>query len=380
MKKRIGLIGCGNLGYSIAYYIGKLGFDELYVHDLGKEKALKLKKQISEIFPLMHVEEGINSEKLDVVILSLSGPATIDFVTNPKNHSFFNGNKVFVSLGRPNYDDEARHRKLNSYLVENGITLLFGFGLEPGLVEILMNYLGWKHREDELESIYAVCGGVPKHPTNPLNYDLLFGDRLPALNRRALFKLNSELSHCNRFDISEKRFVEGVGMLEVYHDGLSPYLLSSPYIQKIPNIKQQTGRWPGFFNCMQVLINLGLLDENKTLACEATPSDLTHSILKRSGNLKYNKPDISFVEVSCQVTSGEHSIISVISSFDEKINLTGMAQMTSFMATWTAWLVSHQTDVCEPGLMLSHEYIKGDKTCDLLESFNKHLNCVVRFS
>jgi len=56
MKKRIGLIGCGNLGYPLAYYIGQLGFDELYVHDLDQEKATKLNREVEKTCPLLQVK------------------------------------------------------------------------------------------------------------------------------------------------------------------------------------------------------------------------------------------------------------------------------------------------------------------------------------
>lgn len=237
------------------------------------------------------------------------------------------------SLGRPSYDDIAQHEELDRYLVENNITLLFGLGLEPGLVEILMQYVAWQQGSKSLTCLRSVCGGVPLNPTPPLNYDLLFGDRLPSLNRRALFKLNGSLSYCNRFDICERSFVDGVGMLEVFHDGLSPYLLSSPYIKDIPNIKQQTARWPGFFECMRTLIALGLLEDAPTLAGDLVPNDLTHSILMQNGNLKRNGPDISFVEVTGEFASGGEVKVSLVSTWDEESNLTGMAKLTSFMVT-----------------------------------------------
>lgn len=380
MKKRLGLVGCGNLGFSLANYIGKLGFDELFVHDLDQEKSLNLKENISKVYPMMHVEQGIYTNKVDVILLSLSGPQTIEFVTDPKNHSCFSGDKVFVSLGRPSYDDIAQHEELDRYLVENNITLLFGLGLEPGLVEILMQYVAWQQGSKSLTCLRSVCGGVPLNPTPPLNYDLLFGDRLPSLNRRALFKLNGSLSYCNRFDICERSFVDGVGMLEVFHDGLSPYLLSSPYIKDIPNIKQQTARWPGFFECMRTLIALGLLEDAPTLAGDLVPNDLTHSILMQNGNLKRNGPDISFVEVTGELASGGEVKVSLVSTWDEESNLTGMAKLTSFMVTWAAWEMTGSHRDCRAGLILGHQYFHGEKTSELLESFKEHIGCTVKLS
>lgn len=379
MKKRIGLIGCGNLGYPLAYYIGQLGFDELYVHDLDPEKAGKLKRDMAETCPSVQVKEHVDTDQLDVVVLSLSGPATTAFVTEPRHHTLFKGRKVFVSLGRPNYDDPEAHQALDRYLIENGISLLFGFGLEPGLAEVLMHYVSSAYSPGELTGLNAVCGGVPQRPIPPLNYDLLFGDRLPALNRLALFKADGKPGCCKRFDMKETQFVEGVGVLDVYHDGLSPYLLSSPSVRAISNVTQQTARWPGFFDSIRVLLSLGLLDEQPMPSGRA-PSDMTHAIIRHNRSLMQNRPDTSFVEVRAQLRSGETAGVSVVSAFDEQTQLTGMAQLTSFVAAWAARQVVDLPAPCQPGLILSHEFFDGDMTEALLEAFQAHTHCIVRTS
>ncbi|WP_338525884.1 saccharopine dehydrogenase C-terminal domain-containing protein [Pseudomonas batumici] len=379
MKKRIGLIGCGNLGYPLAYYIERLGFDELYVHDLDPEKAAGLKQKMEETCPLLQVKDHLDVDGLDVIVLSLSGPQTTAFVTDPRNHGLFRGRPVFVSLGRPNYDDPAAHEVLDHYLVENGVSLLFGFGLEPGLVEVLMHDLASTH-QGEVVKLSAVCGGVPLRPNPPLNYDLLFGEHLPSLNRSALFKMDDRLGSCKRFDMKEAAFVEGVGALEVYHDGLSPYLLSTPCVQQIPGVKQQTARWPGFFDCMRVLLSLGLLDEQARLDGGSTASAQTHAILRQNGKLARNRPDISFVEVCAQLESGKQEKVSIVSTFDERTQLTGMAQLTSFMAAWAARRVMDRPQSCRPGLILGHEFFDKSETGALLDAFRVHVNCTVRIS
>ena len=380
MKTRMALIGCGNLGYPLAHCLGQLGVDELHVHDLDREKAAKLKRDMAESCPSLRIKDQLGTDGFDLVVLSLSGPATAAFVTDPRNHTLFRGPRVFVSLGRPNYDDPAAHEALDRYLVEHGICLLFGFGLEPGLVEVLMHHLASLHKAGDLVSLGAVCGGVPQHPNPPLNYDLLFGNRLPAQNRRAMFKVDGELGHCLRFDMKEGRFVEGVGMLEVYHDGLSPYLLAAPPIVAIPCVRQQTARWPGFFDCMRVLVSLGLLDEQAVAGGTAAPSDMVHAILRRNGHLASHRPDLSFVEVVAQLKSGERSLISVVSAFDERTGLTGMAQLTSFTAAWAARQLLELATPCKPGLVLSHEFFDHGKTGALLDTLQTHLRCTVKIS
>lgn len=380
MTLQIGLIGCGNLGYPLARHVGQLGFNALHVHDLDARKATKLKSDIEQVNPALRVMDHLDTDELDVVLLALSGPATIAFVTDERNYARFRKRPVFVSLGRPSYDDFAAHDALHRYLVERDAALLFGFGLEPGLVEILMHDLASRYDTGTVVSLSAVCGGVPQHPNPPLNYDLLFGDRLPALNRKALVKIDGTLGHCLRFDMKETRFVEGVGMLDAYHDGLSPYLLKSPHVAAIPAVKQQTARWPGFYDNVRSLLALGLLDEHALPGTPSSPSDLVHDILVRNGRLARNRPDISFVEVVAELRSGERVSVGITSLFDDSTGLTGMAQLTSFLAAWTARRVADRPASCRSGLTLSHEFYDHDATRELLTAYQRHVRCTVSAS
>ena len=377
MNKAIGLVGCGNLGYPLAFYLGQLGFSVLYLHDLDKGKVAKLKRALERFNPALRVVGYLEKNKIDIILLSLGGPETVKFVTDARNYDFFNDRPVFISLGRPNYDNLTAHAALHKYLIERDVWLLFGFGVEPGLVEILMHDLASRYDSGTVASLSAVCGGVPQYPNPPLNYDLLFGERLPAINRKVLKKIDSRLEHCLRFDIKETHFVEGVGLLDVYHDGLSPYFLRSECIDAIPTVKQQTARWPGFYDCVRSLNSLGLLDEQVLPGAHASPSDLVHEILLRNGRLARGRPDISFVEVNMEFATGERAALRILSRFDEQSGLTGMAQLTSFLAAWTTLRISDSAILHQQGLTLSHEFYGRDTTRELLGAYKRYVKCSV---
>jgi len=176
------------------------------------------------------------------------------------------------------------------------------------------------------------------------------------------------------------RFVDGVGVLDVYHDGLSPYLLMSQHLNAIPTIKQQTARWPGFYDSVRSMIALGLLDEGILSGATSSPIDQVHDILVRNGRLARNRPDISLVEVVAELISGERTTLRIISRFDKETGLTGMAQLTSFLAAWTARRVADIAASCKPGLTLSHEFYDRDTTRELLLAYQKHVKCTVSSS
>ena len=131
---------------------------------------------------------------------------------------------------------------------------------------------------------------------------------------------------------------------------------------------------------MRVLLSLGLLDEQAMSDGCSTPSDQTHAILRHNGKLARNRPDISFVEVSAQLKSGKQKRVNIVSTFDERTKLTGMAQLTSFVAAWAARQVVDMPKPYRPGLILSHEFFDAGGTGALLDAFREYAHCTVRTS
>jgi lysine 6-dehydrogenase len=84
------------------------------------------------------------------------------------------------------------------------------------------------------------------------------------------------------------------------------------------------------------------------------------------------------VEVVAQLISGDHVTLSIISKFDKKTGMTGMAQLTSFLAAWTARRVADDPALCKPGLTLSHEFYDNNSTRELLTAYQQHVKCSVR--
>ena len=141
MNSQIAIIGCGKMGLALSIYCLKLGMNYISLCDINLDQEHILGKQIEKEFPNANISYGIRSKKFDVILLALSGPNTKKFIMEYANQELFKNRKIFISIGRPNYDDPNDHNAFNQWLINNQISLLFGFGLEPGLTEIMTSYI-----------------------------------------------------------------------------------------------------------------------------------------------------------------------------------------------------------------------------------------------
>jgi|JI10StandDraft_1071094.scaffolds.fasta_scaffold24072_4 saccharopine dehydrogenase-like NADP-dependent oxidoreductase len=357
------LIGCGTMSFGLVHYMVSLGFQGVFLHDLEPLKVTSLLQKLQKSYPGLQIIKDPSKQNIDVTLLSCSGPATELFLRESSNHSILGKHRLVVSLGRPNYDELKAHQTFHQYLQDHHISLLMGFGIEPGLTEALAAYLVHSVESKQVQDLSIYCGGVPQKAQPPLYYNRLFGTQLPYLNRDSLWKVNNQVSRLPRFSLKEKVFVDNIGFFEAYHDGLSPYFLLEESIKKIPYVKQQTLRWPGFFDAIQLLSSLGLLDDQIVLKNGMTPATFTHTILERKGILRKNLYDISIIYIVMKLKDGCTRKFRLSAHYDPQTDLTGMSQLTCFTAAFSAKnLLENLTD--RPGIHMSHSWFTNKRIMD----------------
>lgn len=152
--------------------------------------------------------------------------------------------------------------KLKNLLKTSQIKAIMPVGLEPGLLELLVERQISKF--ETIDSIITYCGGiVTKRPKNPLGYKRLFGKTYLPFNFKDAYKISAgNLIKVPRFSEISPYYWENIGMLESFHDGMHP----NSYLNiklKNANIEQRTLRWSGYANGVVLLNQLGLMDNNK---------------------------------------------------------------------------------------------------------------------
>ncbi|HEX7878883.1 MAG TPA: saccharopine dehydrogenase C-terminal domain-containing protein [Candidatus Eisenbacteria bacterium] len=164
-----------------------------------------------------------------------------------------------------------------------GISIVPDCGLAPGMGNTLA-----VHGMDQFDrplSARIFCGGLPQHPKPPLGYKLVFsleGLTNEYTGEAIVLKSGRRVTE-PAFSGRETIVVDGLGSLDAFYTsgGTStcPWTLEG----KIPDYEYKTLRYPGHYDQLKPLIDLGFLDTKPVRVgdMEVAPRQLAHRILER---------------------------------------------------------------------------------------------------
>jgi lysine 6-dehydrogenase len=245
-----------------------------------------------------------------------------------------------IDLVGSNYEEKA---ELNEQALEAGVLIVPGAGVAPGIA----NFLAARGIEllGEADEAVMLCGGLPRHPLPPLWYQVVF--RLESLlglcTKPALAVENGELVKLPPLSRMERlQFPEPVGECEaVVTDAHSTaYTLKS----KVKRLYEKTVRYKGHWDKMNVLAELGFLDETPIEVDGAlvSPQKLAVRLLEHQMKGGSNE-DITVLRVTVSGTrNGERKKLEweMVDHYDNERKMTSMAKTTGFpailLAEWMA--------------------------------------------
>lgn len=244
-----------------------------------------------------------------------------------------------VDLVGSNYQEK---KELDLLAKEAGVLIIPGCGVAPGIT----NFLAAQgiHMLDEADEAVMICGGIPRYPVPPLWYQIVF--RLESVlglyTKPAQAIEGNEIVALPPFSGLEKMtFPYPVGECEaVITDAHSTaYSLKD----KVKRLYEKTVRYPGHWEKMKVLSELGYFDtepiqiDGMTTTARALSEHILSPKLKGTSS-----EDITVVRVE---VSGKKDGIEtkysweMIDLFDTDNNITSMAKTTAIPASITAkWI------------------------------------------
>jgi lysine 6-dehydrogenase len=162
------------------------------------------------------------------------------------------GGNTEIVLQQQELDEAARAR---------GISIVPDCGLAPGMVNILAG-AGIREME-KTDSVKIRVGGLPQHPTPPLNYHIVYSLEgvldyytTPSwVIREGEPQQVEALSEIERVD-----FPEPVGELEAFHTAGGLSTMAWTYQGLIRTMEYKTLRYPGHADAMRTIRGLGLLE------------------------------------------------------------------------------------------------------------------------
>jgi lysine 6-dehydrogenase len=200
--------------------------------------------------------------------------------------------------------------RIDQIAIENRCTILFEFGLDPGLDLILGKHALSKF--DDVSEFFSYGAGIPVRDacTNPLNYKFSWSisGLINAYKRPSTVISKGKAKRINEVDtfspenmhIIHPKGIEGE--LECYPNGNSAYYAERFGIREsIKEMGRYTGRYPGHCAFWDTFLKCGFLSNNPIKLGEShiSPMELTIALLGSDPRFFYGpkERDIAYIRV-----------------------------------------------------------------------------------
>ena len=215
-----------------------------------------------------------------------------------------------------------------------GVTVLPDLGLAPGLGNTLAVHA--MAQVDTPRSVRIRCGGLPQNPRPPLGYKLVFS--VEGLTNeyfgKAIVLRDGRRVEIDTFaELETIDFPEPIGRLEAFTTSGGTSTCPWSLAGRIADFDYKTLRYPGHFERMKTLRDLGFLDLDPVDAggVEVVPRSLFHTLAKRALSLPDDR-DLVVLRVACDGDGGSYEI-DIVDHHDEETGFTAMERMTAFPAS-----------------------------------------------
>ncbi len=230
---------------------------------------------------------------------------------------------------------------LSQLAKDKNVTGVMDCGVAPGMPNIIAGYY---YDRMKIESLEYMVGGLPKVRTFPFEYKAPFSpcDVIEEYTRPARFMENGIV--VSKAPMSDPELInfEKVGTLEAFNtDGLRSLLFT---LNRIPNMKEKTLRYPGHIRLVQALKSSGFLDYTpiKVEGKDVIPFEFTSKILFNSWKLGDTEPEFTVMRVKLlgnENGKNKTVIYDLYDEFDPAEKLSSMARTTGFTATAAVELI-----------------------------------------
>lgn len=363
---RMLILGCGLMAPAAAFHaMSDSRVSVVTLSDVGKERLREARQGLAPLaggeklstLLVDATDEAATARAMadfDVVIAALPQAASASAIRAAATARI-----PLVDLTCPPEEEMA---DLRSRLQATGGLAIVGCGVDPGLSEIMARHLAEKM--DAVEEVHIRCGGVPEHPTPPLDYKIVFGGRqLPLRAADALVVDGGVLKPVPRYSGAEKIFFPGVGEMEAYHEGFPPRLLELPALVGLRTGTQKTVRWPGYAAKATLLKELGMLDQEPLAvgACAIPPKAFLDALLAPRLRLAAGERDLIVFRVEASGRSSgrlRRLRVDMVGRYDATTGFTAMARVTAFTAAIVARMVAGG-EIRSKGLVTPEQVIAG---------------------
>jgi lysine 6-dehydrogenase len=367
------VLGAGKQGLAAAYDAALFGSASRLV--LADGRAFAARAALHRLKALL----GPAGRKISLSAAGVDGRRKNDLKRLLKGHHavlsalpyYLNVNVVEAAIAaRANYCDlggyfEATRLVLdrNARAKKAGVTLVPDCGVSPGMNNSLAAC--GIDQLDEPREVHMYCGGLPQTPRPPLNYKIVFNleGLLGNYFGKAYVLRDGEVALMPSFSEREElEFPAPLGKLEAVTTGGATSTCPWTYRGRLKSYDYKTLRYPGHYEKIQFLKDLGLL--------ETSPVDVNgvqvvpRQLFVAAAGPRLNFPDDRDFLVLRVIVGGRTGgrpariVYDVLDAFDPKTGFTAMQRTTGFSAAVVLEMLA-QGKVAEKGAVPVEKAVPG---------------------
>ena len=239
--------------------------------------------------------------------------------------------------------DRDLWRKADNLFSRRELTLISPCGLAPGLTNILAFKAA--SQLDRANTVKIYTGGLPLHPTGPLNYLLLWSldDLWDMYTRPAIIVDRNEKREVEPLSGLEYLNIHGIGRLEAfYSDGLSTLVRT---LRGVNAMWEKTLRYPGHAEKIKTLTDCGMLQtEPIGRGIETTPRQALNAVLGPKLKSKPGEKDVTIGRVEAIGTADRANVsekYELIDHSDVRNGISSLARTTAYVASIAAQMTAN---------------------------------------
>jgi lysine 6-dehydrogenase len=221
---------------------------------------------------------------------------------------------------------------MNDEAAQKKICFIPDAGLAPGLVSIQ----AWElmSRFKKCEEVHLRVGGLPQKPQGPLKYAQFFsihGLLNEYLEEAREIHDGKVVSVPSPSDLESLEFA-GLGTFEAFVTSGGTSTLPRTLLGKVNRLDYKTIRFPGHYEALLMLRDIGLTSTRKYLVdgTQVSPREILTRVLEE--NLPKHAPDMILLRVTAKGDGGREEKMELVVKQDDERGLSAMGQMTAYPA------------------------------------------------
>jgi lysine 6-dehydrogenase len=361
---KVAVIGLGLMGPTLAKdCLSSDDVDQILLIDIDEDRLNKVAKDLGKPSHVKTAVQDVNDTNglsrtikgYDVALIALLYPYNVKAIrgaTRAGVHS--------VDLSGPS-EEEAK--ELDKEAKKEGVAIVPGCGVEPGLTEMLATY--GMDKLDTVETVEFYCGGIPETPKPPLDYKIVFGGPfLPLWPGQVKVLEDGKETTVKRYTTGNPIKFQGIEReLECFYDGFPDSLYEIDKFKDVKNCSEKTVRYAGYCDKVNILDEFGLLSRKPIdfKGQEINPFEIFSKIVHPKVRLEERERDITVLRV---IVEGEKDsenksyTFNMVDRYDDGKGVTSMAKTTSYTAAIVGRMLG-RNELTGTGLIHPCKMVRG---------------------